>query len=66
MLLISLLKDIVGLLKSSIPQQLQEINSMFKSKTVLSQMQSLISGYDFKNAVSETFQTINEYFKQFI
>jgi len=53
MLLISLLKDIVGLLKSSIPQQLQEINSMFKSKTVLSQMQSLISGYDFKNAVSE-------------
>ena len=53
MLLISLLKDIVGLLKSSIPQQLQEINSMFKSKTVLLQMQSLISGYDFKNAVSE-------------
>jgi len=51
MLLISLLKDIVGLLKSSIPQQLQEINSMFKSKTVLSQMQSFISGYDFKNAV---------------
>lgn len=26
---------------------------MFKSKTILSQMQSFISGYDFKNAVSE-------------
>lgn len=26
---------------------------MFKSKTILSQMQSLISGYDFKNVVSE-------------
>jgi hypothetical protein len=53
MLLISLLKDIVGLPKSSIPQQLKEINSMFKSKTILSQMQSFISGYDFKNTVSE-------------
>lgn len=53
MLLISPLKDIVGLSKSSIPQQLKEINSMFKSKTILSQMQSFISGYDFKNAVSE-------------
>lgn len=26
---------------------------MFKTKTVLLQMQTLISGYDFKNAVSE-------------
>ncbi len=30
-----------------------EINSMFKGKTVLKQMQSFISGYDFNNVVSE-------------
>jgi len=31
----------------------KEINSMFKSKTILSQMQSFILGYDFKKVVEE-------------
>jgi len=53
MLLISPLWIIVGLPKSSIIQQLQEINSMFKTRTVLSQLQALISGYDFRKIVSE-------------
>jgi hypothetical protein len=53
MLLISPLWIIVGLPKSSIIQQLREINSMFKTKTVLFQLQAFISGYDFKKLVSE-------------
>jgi hypothetical protein len=49
MLLISHFRIIAVLTKSSIIQQLKEINSMLKTKTVLSQSQAYISGNEFKN-----------------
>jgi len=44
---------IIEATKQAIITAKSEINSMFKSKTVLLQMQSLISGYDFKKLVIE-------------